>query len=139
MPGDTRTSYEHTNQARQILNDAEDDLKDWQPELEDVPSSAQLEKNGMAREQRQQQYTIGQGIDDSLVGGSTMGDESATRGGAYGTHDHIAGEHAVMGQGGSRISTGSSMETGQAYAPSSVATGLDDYAPSEGTTHHIAA
>jgi len=40
VPGDIRPAWEHTNQARQILNDAEDDLKDWQPELEDVPSHA---------------------------------------------------------------------------------------------------
>ena len=32
VPGDTRTSYGHGAQARQILNDAEDDLRDWQPE-----------------------------------------------------------------------------------------------------------
>lgn len=33
VPGDSRTSYEHGAQARQILNDAEDDLRDWQPEV----------------------------------------------------------------------------------------------------------
>lgn len=35
VPGDTRTAYEHGSQARQILNDAEDDLRDWQPEGEE--------------------------------------------------------------------------------------------------------
>lgn len=76
---------------------------------------------------RQQQHQV----DDSV-----MGDENISRG-QY-THP-IAGEHAVIGQGGSRISTGSSVETGQAYAPSSVATGRDEYAPSEGTTQHVTA
>merc|ERR1711977_645363 len=48
IPGDVRPAYEHAGQARQILNDAEDDLKDWQPELEDVPSQAgNLEGNLM--------------------------------------------------------------------------------------------
>jgi len=30
VPGDTLPRYENASQARQILNDAEDDLKDWQ-------------------------------------------------------------------------------------------------------------
>ncbi|CCU76065.1 unnamed protein product [Blumeria hordei] len=29
-PGDQRQTFEYTSQARQVLNDAEDDLKDWQ-------------------------------------------------------------------------------------------------------------
>ncbi|KAK3335744.1 Eisosome component PIL1/LSP1 [Cercophora scortea] len=29
VPGDTRAGYPHASQARQILNDAEDDLRDW--------------------------------------------------------------------------------------------------------------
>ncbi|SPO00801.1 related to meiotic expression up-regulated protein 14 [Cephalotrichum gorgonifer] len=32
IPGDARPAYEHGSQARQVLNDAEDDLRDWQPE-----------------------------------------------------------------------------------------------------------
>lgn len=34
VPGDNKLPYEHGAQARQILNDAEDDLRDWQPETE---------------------------------------------------------------------------------------------------------
>lgn len=34
VPGDSRPVYEHSAQARQILNDCEDDLKEWQPESE---------------------------------------------------------------------------------------------------------
>jgi hypothetical protein len=37
VPGDTRPEYPHAQQARQILNDAEDDLREWQPESEDYP------------------------------------------------------------------------------------------------------
>jgi len=34
VPGDQRPAYEHGSQARQILNDAEDDLRDWRPEVD---------------------------------------------------------------------------------------------------------
>ena len=34
VPGDTRIPYEHGAQARQILSDAEDDIRDWQPEID---------------------------------------------------------------------------------------------------------
>ncbi|KAF7544559.1 hypothetical protein G7Z17_g9860 [Cylindrodendrum hubeiense] len=34
VPGDSRPVYEHSSQARQILNDCEDDLKEWQPETD---------------------------------------------------------------------------------------------------------
>ena len=40
VPGDTRPSFQHAHQARQILNDAEEDLRDWTPNLEPIPSSA---------------------------------------------------------------------------------------------------
>ncbi|KAI4144806.1 MAG: hypothetical protein LQ340_006526, partial [Diploschistes diacapsis] len=36
VPGDVRPAFEHAAQARQVLNDAEEDLRDWQPNLEDV-------------------------------------------------------------------------------------------------------
>lgn len=32
MPGDVRPAYAHASQARQILNDAEDDLREWRLE-----------------------------------------------------------------------------------------------------------
>ncbi|KAK5990655.1 Sphingolipid long chain base-responsive protein LSP1 [Cladobotryum mycophilum] len=34
VPGDTQRVYQHGSQARQVLNDAEDDLRDWQPDHE---------------------------------------------------------------------------------------------------------
>ncbi|KAI9835967.1 MAG: hypothetical protein M1837_003557 [Sclerophora amabilis] len=40
VPGDTRPAFEQGHQARQILNDAEDDLRDYRPELEPVTSTA---------------------------------------------------------------------------------------------------
>ncbi|KAI4186648.1 MAG: hypothetical protein LQ348_004192 [Seirophora lacunosa] len=40
VPGDVRPAFEHSAQARQILNDAEDDLREWQPSMDPIPSSA---------------------------------------------------------------------------------------------------
>lgn len=40
VPGDTRPAFEHSHQARQVLNDAEEDLREWTPSLEPVPSAA---------------------------------------------------------------------------------------------------
>ncbi|KFY87090.1 hypothetical protein V498_07297 [Pseudogymnoascus sp. VKM F-4517 (FW-2822)] len=47
IPGDTRPQFEHGDQARQILNDAEEDLRDWRLEADDVPISNQLDSNLM--------------------------------------------------------------------------------------------
>jgi len=117
VPGDIRPGFEHTNQARQILNDAEDDLRDWTPELEDVPSNASLERNLLpgsnnspttARHQRDQTDT---------VGGSVVGDEESVVGGAG--HGH------ALEKSDSRVSSGGSLTTGRGYseatAPSVVA------------------
>ncbi|KAK6594396.1 Sphingolipid long chain base-responsive protein LSP1 [Botrytis cinerea] len=41
VPGNIRPVFEHTEQARQILNDAEDDLRDWQFDAEEVQSHVQ--------------------------------------------------------------------------------------------------
>lgn len=40
VPGDTRPAFEHGHQARQVLNDAEEDLREWTPNLEPIPSAA---------------------------------------------------------------------------------------------------
>ena len=40
VPGDSRPPFEHGHQARQVLNDAEEDLREWTPNLEPIPSSA---------------------------------------------------------------------------------------------------
>jgi len=96
IPGDVRPAWEHTNQARQILNDAEDDLRDWQPELEDVPSHANLD-SGLMPSSAGQAYT---GTEGSVAGGeSTVNDG-----------EHLAQHNAE----GSRISSGTSVATGQA-------------------------
>ncbi|KAH9206449.1 Eisosome component PIL1-domain-containing protein [Leptodontidium sp. 2 PMI_412] len=109
IPGDVRPAYEHANQARQILNDAEDDLKDWQPELEDVPSQAgNLDNNLMPRSASQRGTTVAD---------SVAGDESVVQ------HD----QRTTAGVDGSRVSsgTGTSVATGpagRAYEPSEAET-----------------
>merc|ERR1711977_655088 len=111
IPGDVRPAYEHAGQARQILNDAEDDLKDWQPELEDVPSQAgNLEGNLMPRSASQR----GTG---TTVADSVTGDDSVVH------HDR----DTTAGVDGSRVSsgTGTSVATGpagRAYEPSEAET-----------------
>ncbi|KAI5466114.1 Eisosome component PIL1/LSP1 [Mariannaea sp. PMI_226] len=41
VPGDSRPVYENASQARQVLNDCEDDLRDWQPEQESYKTPTQ--------------------------------------------------------------------------------------------------
>lgn len=50
VPGDERQPYTHSAQARQILNDAEDDLRDWQPEPEDQQLGSH--QSGTSHEQK---------------------------------------------------------------------------------------
>ncbi|KAF3762977.1 hypothetical protein M406DRAFT_92978 [Cryphonectria parasitica EP155] len=62
VPGDGQRPYQHAAQARQILNDAEDDLKDWQPESDDqyLETSQQHE---------------GESLDDERVPSSVGGEQ----------------------------------------------------------------
>jgi len=47
VPGDTRPTYDLERDARQILADAEEDLRNWTLELEEVPINAYLDSNAM--------------------------------------------------------------------------------------------
>jgi len=95
VPGDVRAPWEHTNQARQILNDAEDDLKDWQPELEDVPSNANLDHAALGRTQN-------------------VGTNAEAEDGLVHSQGHEEGVgRREQAQDGSRVSSGSSVTTGQ--------------------------
>ena len=40
VPGDQHQPFENSDRARQILNDAEDDLRAWTPSIEPIPSNA---------------------------------------------------------------------------------------------------
>jgi hypothetical protein len=48
VPGDQRPAYAHGAQARQILNDAEDDLREWRPEEEEEESFPEAGKEQQA-------------------------------------------------------------------------------------------
>ncbi len=48
VPGDVRTAYNGGAQARQILNDAEDDLREWRPELPEDDDAAMVQANTRA-------------------------------------------------------------------------------------------
>lgn len=45
-PGDVRVPYENGAQARQVLNDAEDNLKEWQPEYKPASESGSETSKG---------------------------------------------------------------------------------------------
>lgn len=47
VPGDVRPAFENASEARQVLNDAEADLQDWQPNLEPVTAAAPMGTNLM--------------------------------------------------------------------------------------------
>ncbi|QSZ33610.1 hypothetical protein DSL72_005178 [Monilinia vaccinii-corymbosi] len=122
VPGNTRPAFEHAEQARQILNDAEDDLRDWQLDLEDVHSKIDLHSGAVRQEGAPHQQ--GQNFE-----GSVVGTERSYR------HDGL--QQSDVGE--SRISSG--QQVPGSYAPSvtgtSVTTGQKDstYAPSDvGTT-----
>jgi hypothetical protein len=92
VPGDQRNPYPYANEARQILNDAEDDLKDWQPDLEEVPIGRGLDAGGMPSVEHQRQRTQTPAT-ESITGGETV------------THQ----EQPVAA---SRVSSGGSVTTG---------------------------
>lgn len=41
VPGDARPAFAHEAQARQVLVDAEDDLREWAPQIEEVVSQSE--------------------------------------------------------------------------------------------------
>jgi len=54
VPGDARQAYVHELEARQVLEDAENDLRGWEPSVEPITSSA-------ARETRDDSYSHANG------------------------------------------------------------------------------
>jgi hypothetical protein len=112
VPGDIRPEFAHANQARQVLNDAEDDLRDWQPELEDVGSSAHLIDNSLMPTSPQQSA--------GPIGGE-QADGRAVSGTADAEGSHLAGHNET-----SRATSGSgaSVTTGPTYAQSESEAGV---------------
>lgn len=101
MPGDIRPVFEHANQARQILNDAEDDLREWQPELEEVGSSSQ----GLGSNLVPAGSTAG-GLEEDIANGREMG-------GTVAEGSHLSQHNDTD----SRVTSGS-VTTGPTYAES---------------------
>ena len=109
VPGDVRPAFAHGSQARQILNDAEDDLRDWEPELEEVHIHAN--KSPTIHQQHQQHQHVAAG--STVDGGSVAGQQTAGS----------VAPPSTVAMDGSRVGSGGSVTTG---APTS-------YAPSEAT------
>ncbi len=83
VPGDTRPAFEHAHQARQVLNDAEEDLREWTPNLEPIPNAAtEMGVNLMPAQAGEVATSVsGQSEEPSRIeGGSTTGQlESPSR------------------------------------------------------------
>ena len=76
VPGDTRPAFEHAHQARQVLNDAEEDLRDWAPNLEPIHSAAtEMGSNLMPAQAGTVATSVSGQEEESLVGagGNTQG------------------------------------------------------------------
>ena len=69
VPGDTRPAFEHAHQARQILNDAEEDLRDWTPNLEPIPSAAtEMSSNLMPAQAGTAATSVSGQEEESMIG-----------------------------------------------------------------------
>ncbi|KAM0332562.1 hypothetical protein ACHAQA_002846 [Verticillium albo-atrum] len=93
-PGDAHTPYPHAQQARQILNDAEDDLRDWQPQPDEF---------GLAASQDESVLRQGTGGSGSLVSPDSplQGSGPGLKGKGKSTYDEVT-ESSNAGQGGLR-------------------------------------
>ncbi|ORY01360.1 Eisosome component PIL1-domain-containing protein [Clohesyomyces aquaticus] len=100
VPGDAHPMFEGAEAARQVLNDAEDDLRNWQPNLESIHSSS---------------GSLGVG---AMPGGGLTG--NSTTYGSEGGQDSTLQEHPAYrekaprsrsGSGERRVASGSSMGT----------------------------
>ncbi|KAB5551311.1 putative sphingolipid long chain base-responsive protein [Coniochaeta sp. 2T2.1] len=68
VPGDVRPAYEGGAQARQILNDAEDDLRDWRPDA-GIEDNSTVTSNTAQNEKLTQKTSRGSGNYDSRDSG----------------------------------------------------------------------
>lgn len=97
VPGDTRPAFEHAHQARQVLNDAEEDLREWTPNLEPIHSAAtDMGSNLMPAVQAGTTATSVSGREE----GSTIGPGESTHGQLEAP---APPEHKGFGGGGSSV------------------------------------
>ena len=133
VPGDTRPAFEHAAQARQILNDAEEDLRDWQPNLEPIHSTAgNMGANLMPAAAATTGASSAVGHNEGSVQGGELPVESSVTGGGHYTNESqfIGGESITSGGAGHITSGEESLPPGVHYeAPDrragSGSTGLD--------------
>lgn len=131
VPGDVRPPFEEGLQARQILNDAEDDLREWQPRLEPVQNAGGLHSNAMPIEGN----TTGTSYAGQSEGQSQARSESpyggtATSGQQYG---HAGGQEEVH-PAHRKASPGGS-PSGRLASGSTAAGGAPPYPASEAESH----
>lgn len=108
VPGDTRPRYVHGAQARQILNDAEDDLRDWEPEAENIDAGSSVKSPV-------------QSIPEASVGGTTnVGTAATTEGELAVSHGSGAKSESVQSpqplDGTTVVSPSSSVSGGKGEA-----------------------
>lgn len=65
VPGDARHAYEHELEARQVLEDAENDLRAWRPSVEPIVLAVEQEThvNGAGAEQA----SVANGDTESMI------------------------------------------------------------------------
>ncbi|KAL8986176.1 MAG: hypothetical protein Q9205_000335 [Flavoplaca limonia] len=93
VPGDVRPAFEHSAQARQVLNDAEEDLREWQPSFDPIASSAtEMGSNLMPASVTGDSSTA----EPSVVGGEDMAPAQLE---SPQEKREISGSTAVQGEG----------------------------------------
>ncbi|KAJ6141533.1 Sphingolipid long chain base-responsive protein LSP1 [Penicillium chermesinum] len=71
VPGDARHAYDRQSEARQVLEDAETDLRAWKPSVEPLASPEALAEEGETREVERDSVSITSEINDAGVNGIT--------------------------------------------------------------------
>lgn len=116
VPGDVRAPFEHAGQARQILADCEDDLRDWQLNLEEVGNSGQyMGTNLMPSSTGGAERLNGTG--DRIEGENEAGRVTTTN---VAEGSHLGGHN----DSSSHIASGGSATTGPTYATSESEVGM---------------
>jgi hypothetical protein len=116
VPGNVRAPFEHAGQARQILADCEDDLRDWQPNFEEVGTSAQYMGTNLMPSSTGGAERLN-GIGDRIEGENEAGHATTTN---VAEGSHLAGHNDT----GSHIASGGSVATGPTYATSESEAGM---------------
>lgn len=79
VPGDTHATFDKADEARQVLNDAEDELRSWQPNLVPIHTNASnLGTGAMPGAESVQSPTQFESTGNRTVSGSTRVDDSVS-------------------------------------------------------------